>query len=185
MVDVLSTQTILGCIWFMLPAGYANMAPLLGKRLFPSLAIPLDGGKTFGGQPLFGEHKTYRGLILAVLTGLAIFMIQQYLYRFAFFHNISLFDYTTMSWFMGVLLGLGAICGDLVKSFFKRRVRVNSGKTWFPFDQIDFSVGAILFAAPLFWPGLERAIEIIIIFLALHIIMNVLAFAVRLKDTPW
>src|SRR4030095_13258150 len=31
------------------------------KDLFPRLRIPLDGGRTLGGKPIFGDNKTWRG----------------------------------------------------------------------------------------------------------------------------
>ncbi len=40
------------------------------------------------------------------------------------------------------MLGMGALAGDAVKSFFKRQIGAKPGNMWPPFDQIDFVVGA-------------------------------------------
>jgi len=38
----------------------------------------------------------------------------------------------------------GALLGDIVESFFKRRMGKERGEDWIPFDQLDFVVGALL-----------------------------------------
>jgi CDP-diglyceride synthetase len=48
--------------------------------------------------------------------------------------------------------------GDAVKSFFKRRLGITPGKSWFPFDQLDFVLGAILFVSIIKFPGLGAVI---------------------------
>ncbi|PIW37162.1 MAG: hypothetical protein COW24_01735, partial [Candidatus Kerfeldbacteria bacterium CG15_BIG_FIL_POST_REV_8_21_14_020_45_12] len=55
-------------IWLMLPAGVANMSPVLIQNHLMAIAKPVDGGRTLGGKPLFGDHKTWRGLFVATLS---------------------------------------------------------------------------------------------------------------------
>ena len=69
-------QEILAITYFLAPGGIANMAPVLGKKLFPSLAMPIDGGKLWKGKPLFGKNKTWRGLLLGIIVGVFIFFLQ-------------------------------------------------------------------------------------------------------------
>ncbi|KAA0006124.1 MAG: CDP-archaeol synthase, partial [Thermoplasmata archaeon] len=38
----------------------------------------------------------------------------------------------------------GALLGDIVESFFKRRVGKERGEDWIPFDQVDFLIGALI-----------------------------------------
>src|SRR4051812_27852644 len=54
----------------------------------------------------------------------------------------------TPSPLLGAWIGLGALSGDLVKSFAKRRRGILPGQAWIPFDQIDWLLGALAFAAP-------------------------------------
>src|SRR5437773_6411567 len=49
---------------------------------------------------------------------------------------------------LGVLFGAGAMAGDSAKSFFKRRLGVEPGRPWIPFDQLDFVLGALVLVAP-------------------------------------
>jgi len=37
----------------------------------------------------------------------------------------------------------GALLGDIVESFFKRRKGIERGKDWIPFDQLDFIIGVL------------------------------------------
>jgi hypothetical protein len=107
--------------WYFLPIGVANMMPVIFSRWFKFLAFPLDGGKASRGIRIFGDHKTFRGIILAVLGGTLIFIIQRYAYLNSdFFHNISLINYGKESLALGFFMGLGAIAGDLIKSFFNK-----------------------------------------------------------------
>jgi CDP-2,3-bis-(O-geranylgeranyl)-sn-glycerol synthase len=43
-------------------------------------------------------------------------------------------------------LCFGALLGDVIESFFKRRVGKDRGQDWIPFDQLDFLVGALIFS---------------------------------------
>lgn len=46
---------------------------------------------------------------------------------------------------VGFWLGAGALGGDLIKSFFKRKAGIKEGR-YIPFDTIDWIVGAFLVA---------------------------------------
>ncbi|MDO8481325.1 MAG: CDP-2,3-bis-(O-geranylgeranyl)-sn-glycerol synthase [Nanoarchaeota archaeon] len=176
-------------IYLLMPAYFANMAPVIAMRagLLKGLAEPLDGGRKFSdGRALFGSHKTYRGLVCAVLAGMLIALIQSFLLRFAFFAPLSVLPYD-FPFLIGFLLGLGAILGDLVKSFFKRRVNLASGRPWVPFDQIDFVLGAYVLlslfysaflTASLFWTSLAVSF-------LLHVLTNHTAFWLGVRREKW
>ncbi len=188
MEAVISSMQFIGqLLWFFLPVATANMAPVLFKNQLNALAKPIDGGRLFRGQPLFGDHKTWRGLIVATLTGGVVFLVQWLLTQ-QFpqqLTNWAPFDITLGPWWFGFVLGFAAIFGDLVKSFFKRRVNIASGKTWFPFDQIDLIVFPLL-TMGFFYP--ITSITIIVTQLlvpVLHVSVNRIGFWLHLKDTPW
>ena len=158
---------ILQSLWFFLPAYLANMAPPLFKKwnLLNGLAVPIN-------KRLFGKNKTYRGILAAVLFGMLIFIMQKFLYDYGFIKSIALFDYNNASVILGFLLGFGAIFGDLIKSFLKRRLGIEPGKPFIPFDQLDFVVGALLFSSVIYAPPLKVIISIIIISPLLHLLVN-------------
>ncbi len=167
-------------LWFILPAGLANIAASL-SRFLPLSPTPVDFGRVWRGQPLFGANKTWRGLLSGAIVGQVVYTVQIYLYRFKFFQDLSLFDYTKHLFFLGALLGLGALGGDLIKSFFKRRMGIPPGHSWLPFDQIDYTIGAIALGSFIFFPGWGRALFIVVFGFVLHILFNLLAFVLRLQ----
>jgi len=69
---------ILGVAWLIALFGVANMAPVIFCRI-PILGAPVDFGRAFRGKRIFGDHKTWRGIILAVIWGFAFFLLQKYL----------------------------------------------------------------------------------------------------------
>jgi CDP-2,3-bis-(O-geranylgeranyl)-sn-glycerol synthase len=176
---------VISALYFMLPAYLANMAPVIVKKV-PMFLIPIDAGRTWkDGRPIFGSHKTWRGLVFATLFGAAAFAVQQRLYSFGPWRSISLVDYAAQPAILGVLLGLGAILGDLAKSFAKRRVGVASGKPWIPFDEIDFVIGALLFSALVVVLPLWAYGVIIVASPLLHIATNHAAFYLKIRKEKW
>ena len=91
-------------VYIYLPAYIANATPVV-----LSGDGPLDKGKNWvDGKPLFGNHKTLRGTISGLAAGFLIGLIQG-------------------SPLKAALLSIGAIGGDLIVSFFKRRANLKPG----------------------------------------------------------
>ena len=176
---------IIKLLYFMVPAYFANMAPPLGKGILKKIAVPIDMGKKWKGKPVLGKNKTWRGVILAVVAGAVFFLLQRYLYQFGSFKSVSLIDYSSASILIGVLLGFGAIFGDSVESFFKRRRGIGSGKPWIPFDQTDFTIGALLFASTLYFPGWVNAVVIVVLSAVGHILINRIGYLLKIRDVKW
>jgi len=177
---------VLQAIYFALPIYFANMAPVLVKKI-PFLDTAIDGGKILNGQRLFGKNKTWRGVLFATLFGFSTIILQQWLNtQMNFFSNISLIDYESgIALLLGGLMGFGAIMGDLLKSFVKRRRQIASGRPWVPFDQIDLAIGGLAFGAILYWPGMTIAFIILLITPILHWITNLFAYFLGMKEVPW
>ena len=162
------------------------MAPVIFKNHLIFLAKPVDGGKKIAGEEIFGSHKTWRGLITATIVGGLFFSLEKLLiHTFPQLASWSPFDLSIVPWWFGFAFAAGAITGDLVKSFFKRRFRIPPGATWYPFDQIDFLLGAALVAS--FYYTLTPIMWLLIIFIGstLHIVVNHIAYWLKIKDSPW
>lgn len=182
-------HTVLFALWFFLPAGLANSSPVFANKIpiLSKLGMPIDGGKTFRGQRMFGDHKTVRGFIVGTLTGFIIAILQMILYtNFSWFINISGgIDYSSPSvLLLGAALGFGALAGDAVKSFFKRQVGVKSGQSWFPYDQIDYIIGGLLVS--LFFVTLSSTeyLVIALVWFLLHPVGTLIGWLLKLKDSP-
>jgi len=167
-------------IYFILPAYFANAFPVIlgGGR-------PIDGGRTLSdGKPLFGPHKTVRGFVAGLATGTLISLVL-----------CAAFQYELL---LGFMLSLGALTGDLLHSFFKRRMGIPAGSPLPVADQLDFVLVALLFS--LFVPHsqpplyllptpppsiLTIAIIVVVITLPIHLLTNFLAYLLGVKKAPW
>lgn len=165
---------ILQSLWFFLPIGAANMTPVISKNILKFWAVPVS-------EKWLGSHKTWRGFILGILAGELVYLIQWY----GNWEALSLFNYQDYPWWAGFLLGFGALFGDAVKSFIKRRLGKKPGAIWFPWDQIDYTVMGLLLGTIIFPIGWETWAVVIILGLGLHIFTNNIAFWLKLKDTRW
>ena len=178
---------IIQSLWFILPAGLANMAPVFVRKHFKFLAIPLDFGKTYHGKRIFGDHKTWRGYLAAIILGIIIAGIQAFLYfKTDFFKSWTIFPFHGYNFIIfGFLSGLGAMIGDSIKSFFKRQLNVVPGKKFFPWDQIDFVLGALLLISIYFRPHWTVYVFLIIIIPLFHILINHIGYWIGIQKTKW
>lgn len=182
-------DSILFALWFFAPVGVANASPVFANRVpvLQKLGMPIDGGRTFRGKRIFGDHKTVRGLMAGTLFGFLTTALQMLLFNnFSFFESVSgSVDYSSpIVLLMGAALGFGALAGDAIKSFFKRQFSVPSGQSWFPFDQIDYIIGAILFSLPFVTLGSKDYLVITVVWFLIHPIATVVGWLLKLKDSP-
>lgn len=180
-------EIIISSLYFILPAYFANMAPVAFSKIpFTKRSLPL-------GRPInekaFGSHKTWRGFYTGYIGALFVLWLQQYLSQNDLLNSNyfqQLLDYDAINiFFYAFLFGIGAITGDLVKSYFKRRMGIKSGQPWPIFDQLDFIVGALLFLSPFFVPPWQTILVIIIATPLLHLLTNVTAYLLGLKKVWW
>lgn len=175
-------STLLLAFWFFAPAGPANFAPVFANKI-PILNkwhTPLDFGKTYRGKPIFGENKTWRGLISGIVVGMFIAALQYNIWIPPELAGKSLAFYLTL----GGLLGFGALAGDALESFAKRQASITPGKSWFPFDQIDYVIGGILASLLIVRLPLVIYVWILVLYFVLHLLFAYIAFLLKLKDKP-
>lgn len=177
---------IFKAIWFFLPAAVANSIPVLAKRYnwLVFLERPLDGGKSFKGIRIFGDHKTWRGLILGVSAGIVTAVLQQLLAQTSSSINtLSLIDWETQNpVILGALLSSGALVGDALKSFLKRRLKIKPGETFFIFDQIDYILGALAFVSLKIPLSSLPVFTLILTWTAIHVLTTVIAWKAGIKE---
>ncbi len=166
----------LASIWILIPAYFANMAPVFSNKLFGFKANPIN-------EKLFGANKTYRGFISGILSAMIIIYLQSALYSFEFFNSISLLDYYNINLLLyGFFFGFGALFGDLIKSFIKRRINIKSGAPFIPFDQIDYTLGAFIILSPLYFDIFVFLIGISLSFF-LNILVNYIGYKLKFRET--
>ncbi len=147
----------LAYLFLPLLVGLALHGFFIKYDILPFLCRPLDRGRKFRGKRIFGDNKTWRGVV-AVSLGTAIgFGLQSLLFhRMASIRSVELFDYAFFkSVALGLAVGVAAMLSELPNSFIKRRFEIAPGtaaKGWkavifYVYDQIDFLLGAWLVLA--------------------------------------
>ena len=165
-------------ILVFLPAGIANMVPVFAAKLplLKKFNAPADLNLTFRGKRLLGENKTIRGFIVGTLVAGLVFWVES-----MFWDQPQVM--IIQPYFAGMLLGFGALFGDAVKSFFKRQLEIAPGKSWFPFDQLDFILGAILFSLLFMRVSLTQYILAIVFWALLHLLTVLVGYFLHIRDS--
>lgn len=121
--------------------------PLLSFLIDSRFSLPVDLNKTFRDQkPIFGPHKTWRGLLGALFCGFLL----SYLLGFPLW--------------LGFSATLLSMIGDLLSSFAKRRLDKPSGHNFPVMDQFFEGALPFLLISPYFGLGFFRTAFLIIIF---------------------
>ena len=129
---------------------------------------PLDGGWQFiDGQPLLGASKTVVGVVGALLasTLLALFL--------------------DLGWRIGLLIGGVAMLGDLLSSFFKRRMGLRPSAMALGLDQVPESLLPLMACAPLLDLTWTQVLLLTLVFVVLEIIMSRVAYYIGIRKQPY
>ena len=177
--------TILDVVYaliFIFPAYCANGAPVIfgGGR-------SIDGGRNFlDGKPLFGSHKTIRGFFAGLSIGTLVGFVEHVLFGASHaFPFLSIMPFSP-SLSLGFMLSLGALVGDLMDSFVKRRLNIPPGSPLPVVDQLDFVLGALLFSLAIGeLPSLPITLIVIVITPPIHLLTNFSAYLLGVKKEWW
>ena len=163
MVTTADVVWMAATIYMYLPAYLANAAPVIagGGRA-------LDGGRTWrDGRPILGSHKTVRGTASGMVVGVLVGVVQ-------------------LDPLRGLLLSVGAVGGDLMVAFVKRRLGLRPGSPFPVADQLGFIAVAIALVSVLPpAPTWELVVAIVVATVPIHLITNLFAWLLKLKDNPW
>ena len=104
------------------------LPPLISMLCGDRWDRPLDGGRIWQDQqPIFGPHKTIRGIIASLLGGIMVAPL------------------LGVAWWVAAIAALLAMSGDLLSSFIKRRRTLKSGTEIVILDQLFESLFPTLF----------------------------------------
>ncbi len=165
---------IAAAMWFIFPAYCANAAPVIFGG-GPQMDF---GKKFFDGKPILGSHKTFRGFLAGLIVGTLVGVVQTLLYEQVLFE----YDQFSYSILLGFMLSLGALIGDLIESFAKRRLARSPGSSLPVADQIDFILGAFLFSILISPPSWLAALAILLITIPIHLLTNLGAALLNMKN---
>lgn len=176
--------------WFMIPAYVANPAAVLfggGK--------PMDfGHRLRDGRRFLGDGKTWSGFAGGIFSGMLIGGIQ-HVSVWLLGAKEFLFGSPQQAVLLLFLLSCGALLGDILGSFIKRRIGIVRGAKTPGLDQYDFLIGVVLvlFVFQTGWFLEHYVLDyyfiglIFIIFITplLHRAINILGYKLGRKDVPW
>ena len=150
-------------------------APVLKYDLLKPLKRPIS-------NRLFGSNKTWRGA-LVMFTG--VFLATGVFW--------SLMPAELDSWpVAGALIGAGTVLGELPNSLLKRRLGIGPGErrvtpgglALVVYDQADFVPGIALALLPV-WPmPLEVLAVGFVAVAAVHLVVNVIGYAIGAREQP-
>jgi predicted MPP superfamily phosphohydrolase len=121
--------------------------PLLAYLMEERWAAPLDRGRTlWDGRPLFGNHKTARG----VVGGLAMGALAG--------------PFLGFLWWEGPLVSLLSVLGDLLSSFIKRRMDLSDGSVAPGLDQVFEGAFPLLYLSSAYSVGPWISVGVVVVF---------------------
>ena len=156
----------------MLPTYFANMAPPF-VRFWRGWNRPIH-------RRALGDHKTVVGFGLGVTVGLVAAYLQAQL------ASVVPLLWDPQAWpAIGLASGMGALGGDAIKSFFKRRMGILPGASWIPADQLDFTVGALIPLALLVPISASDVAFILAFTFVADIAVNHMSFYLGIRTSRW
>jgi hypothetical protein len=147
----------------------ANGAPVIARHLFGRRwGRPLDGGRLFAdGRPWLGPSKTIRGVLAALLcTSVAAVLIG-------------------LPANTGAQVAAGAMLGDLLSSFIKRRLGIPSSDMALGLDQIPEVLIPALLVRTQLGITLAGVAGVVTAFVVLELLLSRLLFALNIRRRPF
>ncbi|MCI4358329.1 MAG: CDP-archaeol synthase [Thermoplasmata archaeon] len=180
-------------LWVLTTPFLANAFATIPKGRGP----PMDLGRlwTPDGRRILGASKTWSGLVFGTLAALPFGVLQSYLILIAptDLAIVPPFAPTVVAAIPVILLlSGGALAGDVLGSFVKRRLGRPSGSRAFLLDQLPFvllPVGVGLLVAPglfvpVFWNP-EGFAWMLLFTLGMHALFNYVGYWAGWKKVPW
>lgn len=143
--------------------------------LWRPLRRPIDGGRRWRGRRVFGDSKTWRGVVVAVVGCVAAVGVQAWIADDV--GALALVDYRALSTVpFAIAMGAGAMLGELPNSFTKRQLGIAPSRTttgplaivFYVWDQVDLLFGA--------WPLLAiwvpMRLEVVLASFALAVVVH-------------
>jgi CDP-2,3-bis-(O-geranylgeranyl)-sn-glycerol synthase len=149
--------------------GVANGAPILAENLLQDRCkTPVDFGlRLFDGRPLFGRSKTWRGLLAALAAAVV---------------GAVAFGLSPET---GVWLGVGAMSGDLLSSFAKRRLGIPPSGMALGLDQIPEVLIPLLLVRSELALQAREVIALTALFIVIELLLSRVLFRLHIRKRPY
>jgi CDP-2,3-bis-(O-geranylgeranyl)-sn-glycerol synthase len=183
----------LAVLWLLLPAYVANAIATLPKGRGP----PMDFGRIWAGdgRRVLGPSKTWSGFLVAGIGAIPVGLLEAWLILLAppSLRLVPQLAPTVLAALpVVVILTFGAMTGDALGSFLKRRLGRASGARTILLDQLPFVLVPIALGAALYpalfvgtFASLPAVLWLLVYTLGLHAAFNYIGYWVGLKKVPW
>lgn len=147
----------------------ANGTPVLAQVLLRDvLDWPIDGGRCLSdGREIFGGAKRWRGVVLAPLVTMVVASL------------------TGVGWWLGLLLGMLAMVGDLGASFIKRRLGIAISGRAPGLDQLPEALLPLLLLAHPLGIGMIQVVLLALLFMVFEMVVSPLLFRLKIRSRPY
>jgi len=182
----------LAVLWLILPSYIANAFATLPRGRGP----PMDLGRNWrDGRRILGPSKTWSGFWFAGFAAMPFCLLEAWLILLAP-PNLKLVPTLAPTVEAAIplaaILTFGAMAGDALGSFVKRRLGRESGQRTLLLDQLPFVLVPIALGFA-FYPALfvsvfvrwEAVLWLLVYTLGLHAAFNYVGYWVGLKKVPW
>ena len=192
MLDPLVASAI-AVLWLLLPTYVANAFATLPRGRGP----PMDLGRSWprDGRRIFGPSKSWSGFLFAGFAAMPICLLEAWLILIAppDLKLVPVLAPTVLGAVpLAAILTFGAMTGDALGSFVKRRSGLESGARTLLVDQLPFvlvpiAIGFVVYPSLFFGVfGVWQAVLWLLIFtLGLHAAFNWVGYWAGLKKVPW
>jgi CDP-2,3-bis-(O-geranylgeranyl)-sn-glycerol synthase len=179
--EIFNIFILVEAIWLILPAYAANGLVPIFKG-----SHPIDGGRKLVKNRILGNGKTWEGLIAGAFIAMAIALVQQLAFPYLPWGISEVpLNIVPMTVQLGLLLGLGAMLGDIGGSFIKRRSGLKRGAPAPLLDQEDFLIGSMVLVSFLVILKFEWWIMLLVITPVIHWVACVIGYLFKVKRTPY
>ena len=147
----------------------ANGAPIVIRVLLNNrFSIAVDFGyKLPDNNPIFGESKTWRGVIAAIVATSAAAWLMGY------------------SSFTGALVASYAVLGDLISSFIKRRLSRPPSSMALLLDQIPESLFPAVMMMQVFKLDISAIIQLVLTFIIIELLLSHILYKWGIRERPY
>jgi CDP-2,3-bis-(O-geranylgeranyl)-sn-glycerol synthase len=180
-------------LWVLTPIFIANATATFPRGRGP----PMDLGRVWrrDGRRILGPSKTWSGFLFGSLFALPFALLEAWLILLAppSLKLVPTYGPTVLAAVpVAVLLTFGAMTGDALGSFLKRRLNLSSGSRALFLDQLPFVLVPIGLGVALF-PGtfvaafgsLLAILWLLVYTLGFHTAFNWIGYWAGLKKVPW
>lgn len=147
----------------------ANSTPMFATKLLRQrYAAPFDAGITLpDGRRLFGDSKTIRGIAISIAsTTLAAPALG-------------------FEWSTGAIVAAVSMTGDLISSFFKRRLGFPIHAEAFGLDQVPEALLPLLVLQSQLTLGWIDITAVVVTFVVFEVILSYLLFKLGIREQPY